>query len=142
MADEGVFGGLRAALLAERERIAERLEAVDQAEAAIGRMAAAFGMPANGDTGAVERDVPLTGTETPPTPTSPAAAPTSSKQSASRRCEQCGARFAPARQGGQAQKFCSKRCRQRAHAKRRPPRPPNGHSADAPREGGPAVPFS
>jgi hypothetical protein len=67
----------------------------------------------------------------PPTPAEPASAgvpPSTGQQSASRVCAECGEDFTPARHGGQAQKFCSKTCRQRAH-KRRQPRETNGAAA-------------
>jgi hypothetical protein len=63
MGDVGtVFADLREALLAQRDVIAERLAAVEAAEAALARMADVFGLPANGSLGPLEPDVTLPGT--------------------------------------------------------------------------------
>jgi hypothetical protein len=117
--------------------IDEQAAAIDEADAAIARVRELF--MADAARSAQEapgraRGVP--GSTTPAEPSSPAGAPTSSERPASRECLECEEPFTPARHGGQAQKFCGKTCRQRAH-KRRQPQAPNGTAAGP--ERGPVV---
>jgi hypothetical protein len=111
----GVFGDLRPALLAQRAAVAERLLALDEAEAALARMRDVFGLAA------APKTTPKTARE----------APGRRAGGAQRACQECGKPFEP-RQGGQPHIYCSTRCRKLAHVRQRPPRQPNGRApADA-----------
>jgi hypothetical protein len=115
-----VFSGLRAALVA-------RLEAVDQAEAALARLHEAFGMPIAAPQGAVER-VPVSPGPIAPDPASPALDAPAPGQVA---CEECGGLF-PAQSRGQRKRYCGAVCRQRSHIRRRANKARNGSVPEVP----------
>jgi hypothetical protein len=115
----GVFTELRQALLAQRQAIARRLEVVDEAEAAFGRLRDVFGMPSNGGTGARTAPRGNSGLTLPADPADALLESTTHEQSAARTCEECGELFPPSRHGGKPTKFCGKGCRQRANTRRR-----------------------
>jgi hypothetical protein len=110
-----MVGALRQALEAARDQIAERLAALDQAEAALAALAAAFGIEARRGRGEARRRAP--GTVLPADAAAPAGDGTAGRQTAS--CEQCGREYEPNPRGGTRQKFCGSACRHAAYVERK-----------------------
>jgi hypothetical protein len=106
-------------LEAQQAQIAARLEAVKAVETALDRLHQVFGMPPESAQEEPQgRAMAVSGLTVPPDHASPVLEPPAATASASALCEECAEPFEP-RRSGQPNRFCSRKCRQRAHLRRR-----------------------